>query len=268
MGPDRGHTGKLYGPIPTVEIRSEQPMIRAALRAGRTSRGQQGRHGEVVGVDGCKAGWVGIVLHQGVFSRAVLAATFPDLLISVPNATVVAVDIPIGLPATTRRADLEARRVVGARSSSVFPTPPRAVIEAATYEEANQRSRSLFGRGISQQTFALAKKILEVERCRTDAGTRLYEVHPEVSFWALAGTTLHAGKHSWTGHAERRALLEAAGIVIPADLGRAGLVAAADDVLDAGVAAWSAQRLARGHGRSLPEPPERDSKGRPIAIWY
>jgi len=179
-----------------------------------------------------------------------------------------AVDIPIGLPAITRRADVEARRVVGARSASVFPTPPRAVVEASTYEEANRHSRALIGRGLSQQTFALAKKILDVESCRVEAGAALYEIHPEVSFWALAGTPLRARKHSWTGHAERRTLLEAASIVIPADLGRAGLVAAADDVLDAAVAAWSAQRIASGHGRSLPDPPERDADGRPMAIWY
>jgi predicted RNase H-like nuclease len=185
----------------------------------------------VVGVDGCKAGWVGVVLHEGVFSRAVLATNFGDLLNAVPTATVVAVDIPIGLPTMTRRADIEARRVVGARSSSVFPTPPRAVVEAATYEEAGQRSRALIGRGISQQTFGLAKKILEVESCRTDAGAALYEVHPEVSFWALAGPPLRAGKHSWTGQAERRTLLETAGILIPTELGRPGLIAAADDVL-------------------------------------
>jgi predicted RNase H-like nuclease len=180
----------------------------------------------------------------------------------------VAVDIPIGLPATARSADVEARRVVGARSASVFPTPPRTVIEAASHEEANRRARTLLGRGISQQTFALAKKVLEVEGCRADAGARLFEVHPEVSFWALAGAPLRAGKHSWTGQADRRALLEAASVVVPADLGRAGLVAAADDVLDAAVAAWSAQRIATGHGRSLPDPPERDPEGRPMAIWY
>jgi len=98
-----------------------------------------------------------------------------------------------------------------------------------------------------------------VDLCRADGGTRLYEVHPEVSFWALAGAPLRAGKHTWTGQAERRALLEAAGLVIPTELGRAGMVAATDDVLDAAVAAWSAQRIANGHARSLPDPPRAGS---------
>jgi predicted RNase H-like nuclease len=243
-------------------------MTRTAVGSLEPPNHDQGHQGEVVGVDGYKGGWVGVVLHGGVFSQAVVATRFRELLTAVPTATVVAVDIPIGLPTTTRMGDVEARRVLGARSSSVFPTPPRAAVAAATPEEANQRSRALTGRGISQQTFALAKKILDVESCRADAGKALYEVHPEVSFWALAGTPLRARKQSWTGHTERRALLDAAGIVLPTDLGRAGLVAAADDVLDAAVAAWSALRIASGHGRSLPDPPERDDDGLPMAIWY
>jgi predicted RNase H-like nuclease len=229
---------------------------------------EPGHQWEVVGVDGCKGGWVGAVLYGGVFSRAVLASRFHELLTAVPTATVVAVDIPIGLPAIARKADVEARRAVGARSSSVFTTPPRKVVEAPTYEEAKRQSHALIGRGLTKQTFALAKKILEVEDCRVEAGGALYEIHPEVSFWALAGCARLARKRSWTGHGERRALLEAAGIVIPTDLGPAGLVATADDVLDAAVAAWSAHRIASGHGRSLPDPPERDADGRPMAIWY
>jgi predicted RNase H-like nuclease len=58
------------------------------------------------------------------------------------------------------------------------------------------------------------------------------------------------------------------GIGVPADIGPAGLRAAVDDVLDATVAAWSAKRIASGIARSLPDPPERDAEGQPVAIWY
>jgi predicted RNase H-like nuclease len=51
------------------------------------------------GVDGCRAGRVGVVLHGGRFIGAVVAARFRDLKSAVPTATVVAVDIPTGLPA-------------------------------------------------------------------------------------------------------------------------------------------------------------------------
>ncbi|MGW7574959.1 DUF429 domain-containing protein [Streptomyces sp. NPDC054765] len=41
-----------------------------------------------------------------------------------------------------------------------------------------------------------------------------------------------------------------------------------DDILDAGAAAWTAHRIARMRARSLPDPPERDTDGRPVATCY
>jgi predicted RNase H-like nuclease len=224
---------------------------------------------EAVGVDGCPGGWVAVVLSGGAVAGAAFAARFGDLLAAIPTGALVAVDIPIGLPERGwRRADAAARQVLRGQASSVFSTPPRPVVEAATYQEANRRCRELTGQGLSRQSFALAQKILDVDRSRAGLGARLYEVHPEVSFRALAATPLQAGKRTWTGHEQRRALLEQAGIVVPADLGAAGRMAGVDDVLDAAVAAWSAQRIAVGTARSLPDPPELDAEGRAVAIWY
>jgi Protein of unknown function (DUF429) len=63
----------------------------------------------------------------------------------------------------------------------------------------------------------------------------------------------------------RRQLLSAAGIVLPDELAAGG--AAADDVLDAAIAAWSAARKANAEAATLPaDPPLHD--GRPVAIWY
>jgi predicted RNase H-like nuclease len=222
-----------------------------------------------MGVDACPAGWIGIVLDHGAFAQATLGSRFRELLTAVPGASVVAVDIPIGLPERGwRSADIAARRFLGRRSSSVFATPPRAAIEASTYEEANRICRSLAGQGLSRQAWALAPKILDVDSCRSDLGSSLFEVHPEVSFRALATTPLTAGKRTWAGSVERRQLLQSAGIVIPDDIGPAGRGAGVDDVLDAAAAAWTAQRIANGSGKCLPDPPERDSHGRPTAIWY
>jgi predicted RNase H-like nuclease len=223
----------------------------------------------VVGVDACSLGWIAVVLHEQAFTQAVVARRFRDLVAAVPSAAIVAVDIPIGLHANRwRRADGEARRFLGGRSSSVFATPPRAAVQASTYEEANRTCRSLTGQGLSRQAWALAPKILDVDRCRAEIGEILFEIHPEVSFRALAGKSLTAGKRTWAGYVERRSLLEGGGIVIPADIGPAGRGAAVDDVLDAAVAAWSARRIADGIAGCLPNPPERDAEGRPIAIWY
>jgi predicted RNase H-like nuclease len=220
-------------------------------------------------VDACAAGWIGIVLHRGAFAQAAVGSRFHQLLAAVPSGSIIAVDIPIGLPDRGwRRADVEARRFLGRRSSSVFATPPRAAVEASTYEEANRICRSLTGQGLSRQAWALAPKILDVDSCRADVAGLLFEVHPEVSFRALATTPLTAGKRTWAGSVERRNLLERVGVTVPDDIGPAGRGAGVDDVLDAAVAAWSARRIADGTAQCLPNPPERDAQGRPTAIWY
>lgn len=106
--------------------------------------------------------------------------------------------------------------------------------------------RELFGSGISQQSFALRKKIFEVDDWITTTTDRVVEVHPEVSFAALAGQPLAEPKSSWAGFQHRRHLLADAGLVLDGDLGLAGRRVAPDDVLDAAVAAWSARRVALG----------------------
>jgi len=65
---------------------------------------------------------------------------------------------------------------------------------------------------------------------------------------------------------ERRNLLVDAGIELP-DYLPAASRAAADDVLDAAVVAWSASRISLGVARSLPVVPPMQA-GRAVAIWY
>ena len=220
----------------------------------------------VIGVDGCKRGWVFVRLENGAFTSAVVYEHFAAGVGASGDATVIGVDIPIGYPAQPalqRAADGAARAMVRPLTSSVFPTPHPDVLKAPDWTTANALSRELTGRGLSKAGFALAPKILEVEPIAR-GNESVYEVHPEVSFRALAGHPL-ASKKQWNGHVERRALLVAAGIVIPDALGDAG-TAAADDILDAAVAAWSASRIAAAEAISLPSPPEHDD-GRPVAIW-
>jgi predicted RNase H-like nuclease len=197
-----------------------------------------------LGVDAARGGWIAIALEDGRFADAALERRFPALLERFQDAVVVGVDIPIGLPepGTRRRADIEARAVVGARRSSIFFTPARIALEATTYRAARDAVPST-----SAQGWSLRTAILDVDRVIDD---RVREVHPEVSFAVLAGGPLAFAKRTWNGHRERFRLLRSAGIRIPERLD-AGL-AAADDVLDAAVAAWSATRVARGEHITIP----------------
>ena len=76
----------------------------------------------------------------------------------------------------------------------------------------------------------------------------MIEVHPEVSFRELARRPMRS-KHTSDGLAERRRLLEEAGVELPAAAPRI----AEPDLLDATIAAWTAARYARGEALALPE---------------
>lgn len=220
----------------------------------------------VAGIDAYGRGaWVGVVLDGGRFEGAAIGRSLDQLMAQLAGCAVTTIDIPIGLPdGGPREADLLARARLGARRSSVFPTPPRAVLEAATFPEANEVARKLIGRGVSPQTYGLRARIFEGER-QINAGHNLIEVHPEVSFAVLAGEPLQWPKDSWRGAPVRRRLLSDAGVHLPEHLGDADGVPVAD-VLDAAVAAWSALRISRGIHLSLPDPPQVHSDDLPCAI--
>ena len=222
----------------------------------------------VVGVDGCKRGWIAVALDDDTSTRGLFVERLDDLGTALDGVHAVAVDIPIGLPSTGRRqADDAARDLLGPRRSSVFYAPVRDAITAATHADASAISKRITGHGISRQSFALAPKILEAERWAASTTVPVWEVHPEVSFAVMLGHPVEHPKLTWSGLRERLEALRDAGIII-GDIGAAGGMAGADDVLDAAVAAWSAARLYRGDGISLPDPPETaPDTARPIAIW-
>lgn len=181
-------------------------------------------------------------------------------LLALP-AAVVAVDIPIGLPdgATRRPCDVQAAARLGAQRSSVFPAPPRAVLEAHSHTHASELSRAAGSVGVSLQSYNILGKVAEVDGVRD---SRLVEVHPEVSFRELTGTVLPrkllvAGRQARLA-ALRTWLPEAA---LPAP--RPGR-ARPDDCLDALVCAWSGWRWLAGAAHMLGG--DTDSTGLPMRI--
>jgi predicted RNase H-like nuclease len=212
----------------------------------------------VAGVDGYRKGWVAVALDPSGDVQVSTHASFSEVLSS--QARVIAVDIPIDPPGLGVRAtDAGARAFVGgSRASNVFSTPPRAALEARTFAEANEIARTITGKGITQQAFALGRKILEVHTL-AEVDERVIEMHPEVSFRELAGEPVLESKHTAAGLTRRRELLEAAGVVLPGAV--PGVPEA--DLLDAAAGAWTAARYAEGKAQALPA----EHAGRLGAIW-
>jgi predicted RNase H-like nuclease len=222
---------------------------------------------QAVGVDACRAGWVAVVLDDGLVTATRLAATLEQIVTAYPQARAIGVDMPLGLVERGwREADRLGAARLGPHRSRLFLVPPRAVWEAATHEEAVRRCRQLTDppAGCSRQAWGLREKLLPANELYAAQQHRLFEVHPEISFAELnGGRPVAASKKTWNGQLARRALLGGVGISL-------GLVTAGtvppDDILDAAAVAWSADRIARGQASSLPDPPQ--AAGVPIAIWF
>jgi predicted RNase H-like nuclease len=222
----------------------------------------------VIGIDGCRKGWFGVVVDDGRI-EALFSPRVAGLVADAGEVSAIAIDIPIGLPDRgVRAADRAARGKLGRLASSLFITPVRAALAAEPYREATAAAVRLTGSGISQQAYRLREKIFEVEAWLPGSPARVWEVHPEISFAVANGTPLSYSKHTWAGSQERRLILARQGLFPEGLLLPAGRHAGPDDVLDAAIAAWSARRLAAGAGQSLPaRADEVTSSGRPMAIW-
>lgn len=227
---------------------------------------------KLAGVDGCKSGWVVASWHDGGNASAVtihLAKTFREIVDS--GYQVIAVDIPIGLPDRgARECDPLARKLLGPRRNSVFPAPIRPVLESKTYDQACEIGRQVDGRSLSQQAWAITKKIAEVDAVMTPEAQRaVIEVHPELCFWALNGERpLAYPKKESLGLETRRSLLQEH-LVDPSvfyDLRLAGT--GRDDIHDALAALWTARRFTQGNAMRVPDHEQLDARGLRMEMWY
>jgi predicted RNase H-like nuclease len=206
------------------------------------------------GLDSCKKGWFFVALGDDGPEFGVVP-TLADLIQRAGPDDPILVDIPIGLlesGAAGRRCDREARQVLSPeRVSSVIPVPARQAIYAESYKEASRLNREVLGKGLSKQSWAIARKIREVDQLlqeRRELRGRIREVHPEVCFWALDGAPMSHYKKTRAGLHQRMAILErhvprVSETVAAAFLEHGGFEAARDDIIDAMVAALTASHL-------------------------
>jgi predicted RNase H-like nuclease len=181
-------------------------------------------------------------------------------------AKVVAVDMPIGFPSSSeRQCESLARKVLGVRRNSVFAVPCRDAVKTNDYRRACDINFELTGKKFSKQAFMLFPKMNEIDdSVDTPDQNRVFEIHPEVSYWAMNGNTpIDHYKKTPEGAALRRELLTRNGFPVSRlqHPSWPKSKVAEDDILDACACAWSAARIARGEHISLPAEPEFDARG-------
>ena len=229
----------------------------------------------VLGVDGCRSGWCCIELdtERETATNVAVRETFEGVLESA--ATVICVDIPIGLldRPGSRHCDVEARRLLGpGRASSVFPPPSRRALNYEEYGRASRVNFELTGRRLTRQSFNIAPKVREVDASmKPGMQDRVGEAHPELCFRALnGGRPMRFNKKTTIGREARWRLLKtiipglSQNPTLPPSLkGRCG----ADDYVDALACAWTAACVLRGEARRIPEEPEVDERGLRMEMW-
>lgn len=217
---------------------------------------------KLIGIDGCKAGWLVVTSDESLRTLLfAISCDFESIIQTVTDDEVhVVIDIPIGLSEDGDRAcDVKARRVLGKpRSSSVFPPPCPATLQAATYEEACRLNSLACGKMVSKQLFAILPRIREVDTAMTPERQEIVrEAHPEVVFATLAdtGRGLMHSKKTPEGERERLALLARYiphfdPVAVRARIGAAKV--ARDDIIDAVACLVTASRIASGQAQVLP----------------
>ena len=222
----------------------------------------------VGGADGCRTGWV---ICRRDADGALDIRVVKTLAEACEGLALLAVDMPIGfvdVPRPARACEVEARRLLPGKASSVFPTPCRPALACTTHANANAASRKL-GMGLNQQTFHLFPKMREVdELLRTQPGLKriVYEAHPELAFARMNGDKpVLSKKRKPEGYAERCRLLARHGFECTVDR-LSG--AARDDILDAIAVCRTALLIAERKATRLGPARARDRYGLPMNIWF
>jgi len=234
-----------------------------AQRPGR--RGPDLPYRPLAGVVPCPGGWLvasgklqGITLSP---ETPVILPALVDVLDYRPTYEIIALHAPVGLLPTYQRGgrscDREARRVLGWRRGAAVQSPPsRAALASSEVGTGDSR-------GVSAAMRLLLPKIREVAAdVPSYLQRRVFEVHPELSFYQLNDDRPMVFSKQWpSGRAERRGVLERkfAGIDRLLDHRPRGM--RETHLLDAAACLWTARRITARAVVRLPEDAEWDSEG-------
>jgi threonine dehydratase len=242
---------------------------------------------QISGVDGCKDGrWIAVTAILKAFDKAEVKIfeNVADLISELAPRSIIAIDVPIGLPERAigggREPDWVARAFLGPRKASVFPVPSREAVNAYAQGEYKQVcdvacKTSDPPRALSRQAFEILPRIQQIDAIlREHPAFRepMFEVHPEVSFQVmnknrpLTEPKKFNGRIHRPGMQLRKELLMKQGFPCSFLNQSPPRGAGFDDFYDACACAWSAKRILFGTARVFPSYPPLDEEGLQQAI--
>jgi len=175
--------------------------------------------GKIVGIDGCRAGWLAISCERADLDsswtaeaiRVEVFASVEALWHAHHDASALLIDMPIGLlDDKPRQVEPAARRRLPGRAASVFTVPCRQAVYASSYSKACDINHERLGTRLSIQAWNICAKISQLDRFLQSfpsARENMFESHPELAFAAIQGQPLLHSKKKSAGQAERLLIL-------------------------------------------------------------
>lgn len=234
---------------------------------------------KTIGLDGCRAGWIAIRLDDDEAGYWLLESNeeFAEVFEEYDR---IFIDVPIGLEDAkyVRECDELLRKRLGPDyRASVFNPPIRPALHAPTYGEASMVSYETTDKKISIQAWNITPNIKLVDQLLQNNESyrkKVFESHPELLFQILnGGNSILQKKATKKGIRHRLGLLKRQSTYVDdffrdiKEEYRRNQVDE-DDILDAMVLALFALRSVDDPIQSIPEEPDTDATGLPMAIHY
>ena len=219
----------------------------------------------VIGIDGCRAGWIITqVLDNQLISFHIIKNLNDDYLKQI-KLSYIGIDIPLQLSQTGKRlAEIEARSLLKKRACTIFSPPTLNALRAKNYIDACEVNFKECGKRISKQSWNLFPKIKEAHKFLENnsiSKLEVFEVHPELSFMAMNDMNLiDASKKTETGKEIRIKLIQKFFPNFSFESVRNQYKknqVLDDDILDSISVLWSTQRIVDNIAQFVPKDPEK-----------
>ncbi len=175
-------------------------------------------HNRFAGIDACTGGWLMVRLDDKN-PLYVIESTITGLTNFLAGNERVLADMPIGLLSSeqklggSRPCDVQARKLLGKKHSSIFNPPCIEALHEKSYQQASATNFGVLGKKLSKQSWNIAPKIREINaflHLNPSWRNNMLEAHPELSFLQLNGNIhLQFSKKTREGIEERLSILQA-----------------------------------------------------------